>query len=633
MKYRPEIDGLRTVAVLPVILFHAGFSVFSGGFVGVDVFFVISGYLITTILLQDMDAGTYSLLRFYERRARRILPALFVVMLVCIPFAWTFMLQTQLRDFFESLAATALFSSNFLFWSESGYFAAVAEEKPLLHTWSLAVEEQYYLLFPPLLWLAMRWSRNIALLLILAGGGLSLGAAIFADLDAEAKFFLTHVRVWELLVGSLCAWFMVYRSVPEQPVLGALGLVMILVSIFTMTHDTPYPMFAVPPVVGTAFVILFARSGTFAATILSARVMVGIGLISFSAYLWHQPLFAFARITSIGPPPVWLMGLLALASLGLAAVSWRYVEQPFRGSPARVLPTRSSVLAVSIAGIVGFFALGFYGHEQEGFPDRKVVRTLQEPMIDARYERFRTWDVLDGVTPARFDLAQFTGAPDTTRLLLLGDSHSKGLFNAFYQNPHLFPGLEVRRIAIDFACYAEPEDRDCIAEMMREAEALVSGATHVAFAARWHRPGRLPVLDTLPDWLKARGIPVVLIGMTAEYDREGPVIIADIARDIGFDGTGFPVERANAEFFAEQSAFARDTNAAMAELARERNLPFLDRRALICDDIAQLCTGVTPDGKAVTYDYGHWTLAGSAYFGQRIAEMDWLQLPEAPALQ
>lgn len=156
MKYRPEIDGLRTVAVVPVILFHAGFGLFSGGFVGVDVFFVISGYLITTILIDDLERGQFSILKFYDRRARRILPALFLVMLCSIPFAWFWMLPDQLSDFANSLVAVSLFVSNILFW-QSGYFAPAAELKPLLHTWSLAVEEQYYLLFPVFLFLVWRF--------------------------------------------------------------------------------------------------------------------------------------------------------------------------------------------------------------------------------------------------------------------------------------------------------------------------------------------------------------------------------------------------------------------------------------------------------------------------------------------
>ena len=164
MNYRPEIDGLRALAVIPVILFHAGFELFSGGFVGVDVFFVISGYLITTILIEDMENNRFNILNFYERRARRILPALFFVMLVCVPFAWMWMLPSQMKDFSQSLVAVSLFASNILFWKEGGYFDSAVEEKPLLHTWSLAVEEQYYLLFPIFLFVVWRFGKKTSIL-------------------------------------------------------------------------------------------------------------------------------------------------------------------------------------------------------------------------------------------------------------------------------------------------------------------------------------------------------------------------------------------------------------------------------------------------------------------------------------
>ena len=160
MNYRREIDGLRSLAVMPVILFHAGFHVFSGGFVGVDIFFVISGYLITTILVNEMDQGNFSIVNFYERRARRILPVLFFIMLLCLPFAWLWLIPTEMKSFSQSLVAVSVFSSNILFWLTSGYFGAVAELKPLLHTWSLAVEEQYYMIFPLLLLLGWRLGKR-----------------------------------------------------------------------------------------------------------------------------------------------------------------------------------------------------------------------------------------------------------------------------------------------------------------------------------------------------------------------------------------------------------------------------------------------------------------------------------------
>ena len=207
MRYRQEIDGLRAVAVIPVVLFHAGFEIFGGGYVGVDVFFVISGYLITASSSDELEQGEFSIVRFYERRARRILPALFFVMLVCIPFAWIWMTPSQIEDFGRGLVAVSLFASNILFWSKIDYFAPAAEENPLLHTWSLAVEEQYYMFFPLFLLLAWRFGRNRVFYMIAAIAAVSLLLSEWAWRHTPvANFYLAPTRAWELLAGSLCAF-------------------------------------------------------------------------------------------------------------------------------------------------------------------------------------------------------------------------------------------------------------------------------------------------------------------------------------------------------------------------------------------------------------------------------------------
>ena len=219
MKYRAEIDGLRALAVLPVILFHAGFEWFSGGFVGVDVFFVISGYLITTIIISEMAEGKFSIVNFYERRARRILPALFFVMVVCLPFAILLLAPSDLKDFGQSLVSTATFSSNILFWWERGYFGTALELKPLLHTWSLAVEEQYYIIFPLFLTLAWKFGiRKITIFLMLIFL-ISLSLAHFTsiygvfDRIITGSFYLIPTRAWELLVGVFIAIYFYYFKV------------------------------------------------------------------------------------------------------------------------------------------------------------------------------------------------------------------------------------------------------------------------------------------------------------------------------------------------------------------------------------------------------------------------------------
>jgi peptidoglycan/LPS O-acetylase OafA/YrhL len=353
LKYRAEIDGLRALAVVPVILFHAGFELFSGGFVGVDVFFVISGYLITTILIEDMENNRFSLLNFYERRARRILPALFFVMLVCIPFAWMWMLPNQMKDFSQSLVAVSLFASNILFWRESGYFDAAAEEKPLLHTWSLAVEEQYYIFFPIFLILAWRFGKNRVfwMIVVMASASLLLSEWGWRN-KPTANFYLAPTRAWELFAGSIAAFIVQKNGVQKNNFLALLGLAGIVFSIFFYDESTPFPsVYALVPVIGVVLLVLYAERETLAAKLLSTKAFVGIGLISYSAYLWHQPLFAFSRIKLLQEPSSMLMSVLALCSLLLAYFSWKFIETPFR---KRGAVTRNKVFVFTVIGPENF---------------------------------------------------------------------------------------------------------------------------------------------------------------------------------------------------------------------------------------------------------------------------------------
>tara|TARA_B100000900_G_scaffold393049_1_gene389149 strand:+ start:288 stop:2207 length:1920 start_codon:yes stop_codon:yes gene_type:complete len=378
MKYRAEIDGLRALAVLPVILFHAGFEWFSGGFVGVDVFFVISGYLITTIIISEMAEGRFSIINFYERRARRILPALFFVMAACLPFAWLWLAPYDLKDFGQSLVAVSTFSSNILFWLESGYFDTAAELKPLLHTWSLAVEEQYYILFPIFLMLTWRLGIKWVLILLAVVFLLSLGVAAWATQYAahpkiiSGAFFLLPTRVWELLLGVFSAFYLKYsthiKSHTVNQALSLLGFGMIAYSIFAFDKTTPFPSFyALIPTIGTGLLILCAVPKTFVHRLLSLKFIVGLGLISYSAYLWHQPLLAFARYRLVGDVSVLLLITLCLASLIIAWFSWRFVEGPFRNKNQT---TRKFIFTFSIIGLSAFSLIGISSHFSNGFFSR-----------------------------------------------------------------------------------------------------------------------------------------------------------------------------------------------------------------------------------------------------------------------
>ncbi|MCC6274951.1 MAG: acyltransferase, partial [Leptospiraceae bacterium] len=386
LDYRPEIDGLRALAVLPVILFHAGFEMFSGGFVGVDVFFVISGYLITTIILSDLEQGKFSIIDFYERRARRILPALFVVMLVSIPFAWFWFLPSDMKFYSRSLVAVSMFASNFLFWRETGYFDTSAEIKPLLHTWSLAVEEQYYVIFPLFLMLFWRFGkRRIFILLLIVFVASFVSAQLGASSRPAATFFLLPTRGWELLIGAFTAFYL-YRSNRVEfsgwfrEIGSWLGVALIFFSVFAYSEATPFPgIYALVPTVGTMLIILFATQSTTTGRFLGNKYFVGIGLISYSAYLWHQPLFAFARQRSLVEPGHQVFAILSVTSLILAYFSWRYIETPFR---KKGYIRRSKIFAYAFCLTVFFIGVGLVGHITEGvFCRQNIANTMQ---LDAR---------------------------------------------------------------------------------------------------------------------------------------------------------------------------------------------------------------------------------------------------------
>jgi len=434
MKYRPEIDGLRALAVLPVILFHAGFEWFSGGFVGVDVFFVISGYLITTIIISEMAEGKFSIVNFYERRARRILPALFFVMLACLPFAWLWLTPTDLKDFGQSLVAVSTFSSNILFWWESGYFDTAAELKPLLHTWSLAVEEQYYILFPVFLMLTWRLGIKTILSLLSIVFLISLGIAVWGTQYANhskiisGAFFLLPTRGWELLIGVFAAFYLKYnthlKSHTVNQMLSLLGFGMIAYSIIAFDKTTPFPsLYALIPTIGTGLLILCAVPKTFVHRLLSLKYIVGIGLISYSAYLWHQPLLAFARHRFLGDVSELILITLCLASLIMAWFSWRFVERPFRNKNQT---THKFIFTFSIIGMIAFSLIGISSHFSNGFFSR-LSEEEQQIYSFRSYER--EFYYREGVCFLRPEqtYSSFNEECLSGESLIWGDSHAAAL--------------------------------------------------------------------------------------------------------------------------------------------------------------------------------------------------------------
>jgi peptidoglycan/LPS O-acetylase OafA/YrhL len=369
--YRPEIDGLRSLAVIPVVLFHAGITGFSGGFVGVDVFFVISGYLIASIIISEMKAGSFTYLGFYERRIRRILPALMTVVLFSIIAGLIFGLPNQVEQTAWSSVFSMLGVSNIYFWTQSGYFAPASEYQMLLHTWSLGVEEQFYLFLPPLLFFIFKFGPNLRIVFAIALSLLSIIGAWLSFNKPSAAFFLLPARAWELALGVALAAgiFPRLNSSHGNSTIALVGLSALIASFFVIDKQMAFPGYvALLPCLGTAAIIYSASSGNFVGRLLAIRPLRFIGLISYSLYLWHWPVFVSLRMFAAAPHLSLSLAIVGtLLSVLLAYLTWRFIENPFRA------PVKMSIgrvfLAVGTAALAAI-SIASISLMNGGFPSR-----------------------------------------------------------------------------------------------------------------------------------------------------------------------------------------------------------------------------------------------------------------------
>ncbi|MDN6862308.1 MULTISPECIES: acyltransferase family protein [Pseudomonas] len=489
LAYRRDIDGLRAIAVLAVVLFHFGVPGITGGFVGVDVFFVISGFLITSIIWRERQAGRFSFIDFWARRARRILPALFVMIAVTLVVGWFLLAPKDYKDLGRSAHYQVTFTSNLLFSRQHGYFDSASDIKPLLHTWSLAVEEQFYIVFPLLLILLSSRLKHWRLALfavLLASFGMSVWAV---EHQPQKAFFLLHLRAWELLAGAMLAvmpkrdW-RAPAALAQGVSLGSMALILIAVLGYDATTPFPGPT-ALLPVLGVVGLIWAnGQQRTWVSRLLSSRVMVGIGLISYSWYLWHWPVFVYANYAAVdGLSALELAGLMLL-SLILGYLSWRFIETPFREK--RLLAGRQAILA---SALIGILCLGFTGlaiRKADGVPSRLSEQAL-------RYAQAKKWspDLLacmaDKDTPDERLFCHFGPTGRSMSALVWGDSHATALI------PALKDGADRHDISLVGASFAGCIPLDGLENIARCAhfnhrvEKAMAEQTFsdVVLAARW----------------------------------------------------------------------------------------------------------------------------------------------------
>lgn len=626
MEYRREIDGLRALAVIPVILFHAGFEYFGGGFVGVDIFFVISGYLIATIIIKELEKDNFSISDFYERRARRILPALFFVMIVCIPFAWFWLLPSDMKDFSKSLVAVSFFASNILFWNESGYFDTAAELKPLLHTWSLAVEEQYYLIFPILLILLWKAGKRTITTVFGIIFILSLACAQWmAYKNPSAAFFLLPTRAWEMLIGAFAALYIprsehINIGKSKKEICGLLGLSMIFYSIFFFNNSTPFPsLYTLVPTLGALLIIYFSTDDTIVGKILGNKFLVGIGLLSYSAYLWHQPLFAFARHRSVSEPTQFFFLILTAITLALAYLSWRFIETPFRN---KLIISRKKIFFYSFTGTCIFFTCGMIGYKTDGF--YKFYFDNRASAVDKNFLAFIDYDSTEtfkvgyryGTCFYDRDLNSFENYDKNTCLvtssekrnyLILGDSHSAHLSEAFRKN---FTNINFLQASASGCRPVLPitgskRCTDLIQYIYNDflPKTRLDG---IILSARWGDSDSKSLTKTI-NFLERFVPKIYVIGPTVEYKPALPMLISKL-------------KIYDADDSQEVLNFVDFKRKSLSDILEFETSSTSATYIPIFDEICTVssCKVLTSEGTPLAWDYGHFTIEGADFLIKKL---------------
>lgn len=632
MQYRKEIDGLRAVAVAPVILFHAGFETFSGGYVGVDVFFVISGYLITSIILHEFQDGRFRLLDFYSRRARRILPALSIIMCACIPLSWWTMVPFQIEDFAQSLLATLGFSSNLLFWIESGYFQPEAELKPLLHTWSLAVEEQYYFVFPLFMLLVFRYGLAALVTLLLA---IVIASFLIANFWIErapaAAFYLLPARAWELLLGALLACYMISRSRSWaspwlRESLSAGGCLLILVAVFLFDDDTPFPgSSALVPTLGAVLIIGFAHGDTVVGRLLASRPLVVLGLLSYSAYLWHQPLLAFYKIQFGLDIAISVRLVLLACTLLLSYLTWRFVEVPFR-TAGSMRTSRQFASGLLVASLVAFYAVPAY--TSNGFHEAKFEAVPEEYkpfVIDRSLENELRRIVSDDLADEQ-DMP-FTEDGNVSRVLVLGDSLSEDLFTAFVANATLFEQREFRNLRLDDTCYSATtrhlrgsaigieRESKCALQISTLLQSPLFEQSNEIFIHANPQPSNARDTPELVRALLELGKKVYVVGLLNFNDASSLSMKLHRAK------------QAPASIFYEnlREKYLVVNEILAAALKDMDGAYYLDKFSLFCSHESRRCNVFDEHRMPIFVDGNHMTVTGMSVFGKAMAEAGWLE--------
>ena len=612
MIYRPEIDGLRALAIIPVLFYHAGISKFSGGFIGVDIFFVISGYLISTLIMIEIDSGKFSITNFYIRRIRRLLPALLLMLMICSPIAFFVFAPNDLYKFGYSMIASSFFFANYLYWKDDPYFDISSEYNPLLHTWSLSIEEQFYILYPVFLLLVWKINSRLLLPLLIAIFLLSLSVASWGiNHYPGATFYFLPTRGWEIMLGVFASFILRSNNFsPTQTVnqtLSLIGAGLIIFSFWSFSSDSPHPgPLTLIPTIGTCLIILSACKGTFIHGLLTNSFLVKAGLISYSVYLWHHPILSFGRYVFHYEENSEIAALLILLSLVIGFISWKYIEAPFRDQMLiknKILGMVCGFLVI----ILGIFSLsiiqnkGFIGMHAE---KKHIFENFYSP---AEYviNRFK-----------QIQLKSFSNEKEL-KVLLIGDSFAEDLTNSIYESS-LINSIDLSGYKIPQHCGVLNVPAEKIKEFQKfdcktlpnfldkKLNGFIKAADEIWITSDWN-DWSLQFIESSIKNVKKLNKNITIFG-TKDF--------GDIHQKIYYqnDRTEWPeIEK---ELFKINSERLMKINELLREISKKQGVDFINIHNELCPEIEEC---VNFDGTDIlSYDGLHLTKYGAKKLGTRL---------------
>lgn len=664
-KYRPDIDGLRAIAVLAVVAFHAFPSLVRGGFIGVDIFFVISGYLISTIIFENLEKNTFSFIGFYARRVKRIFPALILVLISCLILGWLLLPSNEFKQLGKHIAAGSSFVSNFALWNEAGYFDNSAETKPLLHLWSLGIEEQFYIVWPVLIWFLYKRKINLLVAIII----LTITSFILnlhgVEKDLVATFYSPQTRFWELMSGSLLAWITLQKNdsllsikstiaallgrviysdkqainvMTLSSALSFVGLFLLIYGIFSLNKELSFPgAWALAPVLGAFILIMVDENSWVNRKILSNRVAVWFGLISFPLYLWHWPLLSIARIVSdTNELSRYVRICIILLSFGLSWVTFKIVENPIRFSNKlnELIKVNTLIFLMLLIFIAGYVVYMYQGLPQRSVNQKQVqsdvmldyIYSLRDP--DRLYGEYGCFKYNENQKVDFFIKNQCLSVKEKNKpvAFLIGDSHSASL------SLGLRPLMETLQINLLQAStgWCQPTSNDYKNKICTDINNKVVSTIKetqidlLIIDSHWVIASKPPYWissDDYNNYLKeklrqylALGVKKILvIGQLPTWDKKDG-LPGKISRDFIKKDIPIPLRT-----YEDVSQASLDIDTVMSQLDYPENVSYVSLKNILCNaDGCLITVGDNPKTDLIVWDYGHLTPAGSSFISNKL---------------